>query len=146
MIGRKRSHSCKASGCLHLHGKADRWLQEMWRKRRQHQSGDTISCIVVMAIADVVDGVEPMEVNPPKDQEKLLEVDSPPAQLIWYHCMVPGLPSITPQQWYHRKAQPPCLAIPTTWHLCDSCCPSEDLQGPWGLEVGFLQSEDEKAA
>lgn len=72
MTGRKRSHSSKASGCLHLHGKADRQLQEMWRKRRPHQSGGTISCIAVMAIADVVDGVEPMEGNPPKDQEELL--------------------------------------------------------------------------
>lgn len=48
--------------------------------------------MVVMAIAPVAGGVEPLEVGPPKD-EVLLEVDPPPGWLCWHHYILPGLPS-----------------------------------------------------
>ena len=95
-IGRKGSHSSKASGCPRLRGKAERRLQERRRKRRQRRRGGTISRMVAMAVAHVADGVEPMEVDPPEDQEEPMEVDPPPAWLPWHHYTVLGLPSMTP--------------------------------------------------
>lgn len=106
MSGRKRTHSSEASGCPRLRGKAERWLQEGWRKRRKRGRGDTISRMVAVAVAHVADGVEPMEVDPPEDQEEPMEVDPPPAWLPWHHYTVPGLPSMTPWQRRRRNTRP----------------------------------------
>ena len=46
---------------------------------------------------------EPMEVDPPRDQRELMEVDPPPAWLPWHHYTVPGLPSMTPSTQHHRR-------------------------------------------
>lgn len=72
-----RSHNSKASGCPLSHGKADGWLQETQRKRRWHQRKGTVSHMVVMAIAHLADGMEPMEMDPLKDQDEPVELDPP---------------------------------------------------------------------
>lgn len=69
MLGSKRSQIIKVAGCPPLRGREGRWLQEPQRTRRKHQRVGTISCMVAMAISHMADGVDPMEVDPPKDQE-----------------------------------------------------------------------------
>ncbi|GAB0183248.1 EF-hand calcium-binding domain-containing protein 6 [Grus japonensis] len=111
MLGSKRSQSSKVGGCPPLRGAAEMWLQELRRKRRWRQRGDIISRMVVIAIAHVTDGVEPMEVYPPESQEEPMEVDPPPVWLTWHHYTVPGLPSVTPWQRRCRSTQP----VPYHW-------------------------------
>ena len=79
-----------------MNRREERWLQEPWRKRRRCKRGGTISRMVAMAVTHMADGVEPLEVDPPEDQEEPMEVDPPPAWLPWHHYTVPGLPSMTP--------------------------------------------------
>ena len=46
-----------------------------------------------MATARAADGVEPMEVDPPEDEEEPMEVDPPPGQLPTQHHVTPqGFP------------------------------------------------------
>lgn len=106
MLVIKKSQRSKAGGCPPLCGAAETWLQEPWRKMRQHQTGDTISRMVAMSITHVADGVEPVEVDPPEDQEELMEVDPPPIWLIWYLYTVPGLPSMMRWRQHSRSARP----------------------------------------
>jgi len=98
-------------------------LQETWRKRRQHQSWDIIGRVAATAVAHVVGCVEPMEVNPPEDEEEPMEVDPPPAWLTWHHYTVPGLPSMAAalQQLPTSilpSAQPQCPALAERPILC----------------------------
>ncbi|KAJ7416946.1 hypothetical protein WISP_67877 [Willisornis vidua] len=59
-------------------------------KRRQHHSGGAISHMVGTAITRVTNDVEPMEAEPPKDQEEQMEMDPPPAWLPCHHHIMPG--------------------------------------------------------
>jgi len=106
----------QASGCPPWRGAAETWLQEQWRKRRQHQRCGTISCMIAMAIARVAGDVEPMEVDPPEGEEKPVEMDSPPAWLTWQYYTMPGLPSMMPWQQCHRGS-PPTLCHRPDLHL-----------------------------
>ena len=117
MVGRKRTHSSEASGCPPLRGQPEKQLREARRKRRR-QRGGTISYAVAMAIAYVADGVEPMEVDPPPDEEEPMEVDPPPGWLPWHHAIVPGLPSTAPSTRCRRSAWPAPYRRPgrRTWH------------------------------
>lgn len=118
MLVIKKSQSSKTGGCPPLCGAAETWLQEPWRKMRQHQRGDTTSRMVAMSIACVADDVEPVEVDTLEGQEELMEVDPPPVWLTWYLCTVPGFQFIMPWQQHSRSTQPvfhhqPSLRL---WH------------------------------
>lgn len=98
MLGSKRAQISKEGGCQPLNGRKERWLQKLQRKKRRCQRRSNISHRLAMAITSVSDGVEPMEIHPPKDQEEPMEVSPPPAWLPWHHYTMPRLPSMMPQQ------------------------------------------------
>lgn len=100
----------EASGRSPLCGRPQEELQEA-RRKRLRQRGGTISYAVLFHVAD---GAEPMEVDPPEDEEEPMEVDPPPGWLPWHHNIVPGLPSTPPSTRCRRVIRPvpyrrPCL-------------------------------------